>query len=155
MSMQCVTNYEWLGLGCIEYKPVHRQSLWRSRNRQKPAGFAKTDPARDPPAPPALSSKLLGARFPLYRSQILQENTRWKALAEIYTMHSFAPLSILKISSIFQFSEMFANFARMLLNFRQIYYFSPQISWTSAGISGNPRELLRFSRICSEILIFF
>ena len=38
-----------------------------------------------------LSSKLLGARFPLYRSQILQENTRWKALAEIYTMHSFAP----------------------------------------------------------------
>ena len=26
-----------------------------------------------------LSSKLLGARFPLYRSQILQENTRWKA----------------------------------------------------------------------------
>ena len=38
-----------------------------------------------------LSSKLVGARFPLYRSQILQENTRWKALAEIYTMHSFAP----------------------------------------------------------------
>ena len=25
-----------------------------------------------------LSSKLVGARFPLYRSQILQENTRWK-----------------------------------------------------------------------------
>ena len=24
-------------------------------------------------------------------SQILQENMRWKALAEIYTMHSFAP----------------------------------------------------------------
>ena len=28
----------------------------------------------------------------LYRSQILQVNTRWKALAEIYTMHFFAPL---------------------------------------------------------------
>ena len=28
----------------------------------------------------------------LYRSQILQVNTRWKALAEIYTIHSFAPL---------------------------------------------------------------
>ena len=27
------------------------------------------------------------------RSQILQVNTRWKALAEIYTMHSFAPFS--------------------------------------------------------------
>ena len=27
----------------------------------------------------------------LYRSQIVQLNTRWKALAEIYTMHFFAP----------------------------------------------------------------
>ena len=31
------------------------------------------------------------ARSRLYRSHILQVNTRWKALAEIYTMHSFAP----------------------------------------------------------------
>ena len=29
----------------------------------------------------------------LYRSQILQVNMRWKALAEIYKMHSFAPFS--------------------------------------------------------------
>ena len=29
----------------------------------------------------------------LYRSQMLQVNTRWKARAEIYTMHSFAPFS--------------------------------------------------------------
>ena len=29
----------------------------------------------------------------LYRSQILEVNTRWKALAEIYTIHSFAPFS--------------------------------------------------------------
>ena len=28
----------------------------------------------------------------LYRSQVLQENMRLKALAEIYTMHSFAQL---------------------------------------------------------------
>ena len=35
---------------------------------------------------------ILAARSRLYRSQILQVNTRWKALAEIYTMHSFAPL---------------------------------------------------------------
>ena len=34
---------------------------------------------------------LAGSR--LYRSQILQVNMRWKALAEIYTMHSFAPFS--------------------------------------------------------------
>ena len=33
----------------------------------------------------------------LYRTQILQVNMRWKALAEFYTMHSFAPFSMLKI----------------------------------------------------------
>ena len=31
------------------------------------------------------------ARSRPYRSQILQVNTSWKALAEIYTMHSFTP----------------------------------------------------------------
>ena len=36
------------------------------------------------------------ARSRLYRSQILQVGMRWKALAEIYTMHSFAPFSNLK-----------------------------------------------------------
>ena len=37
------------------------------------------------------SPKLRGARSRLYRRRFLQVNTRWKALAEIYTMHSFAP----------------------------------------------------------------
>ena len=32
-----------------------------------------------------------GARSRLYRRRFLQVNIRWKALAEIYTMHSFAP----------------------------------------------------------------
>ena len=36
------------------------------------------------------------ARSRLYRNQILQENMRWKALAKIYTMHSFAPFSTVK-----------------------------------------------------------
>ena len=36
------------------------------------------------------------ARFQLYRNKILQEHTRWKALAEIYAMHSFAPFSNLE-----------------------------------------------------------
>ena len=40
----------------------------------------------------ARSGKLDRARSRLYRSQILQENMRLKALAEIYTMHSFAQL---------------------------------------------------------------
>ena len=54
--------------------------------------------------------KLCTARSRLYRSQILQANTRWKALAEVYTMYSVAlrctafgihnrkPLSNLKFS---------------------------------------------------------
>ena len=37
--------------------------------------------------------KLRGARSRLYRRRFLQVNTHWKALAEIYTMHSFAPFS--------------------------------------------------------------
>ena len=43
--------------------------------------------------------KLRGARSRLYRRRFLQVNTRWKALAEIYTMHSFAPFSNLNFSS--------------------------------------------------------
>ena len=35
---------------------------------------------------------IVAARSRLYRSEFLQVNTRWKALAEVYTMHSFAPL---------------------------------------------------------------
>ena len=38
------------------------------------------------------SGKLHRARSRLYRGQNLQENMRLKALAEIYTMHSFALL---------------------------------------------------------------
>ena len=39
----------------------------------------------------ARTVELFRARSRLYRSQNLQVNTRWKALAEIYKMHSFAP----------------------------------------------------------------
>ena len=38
------------------------------------------------------SGKLYRARSRLYRNEILQVNMRLKALAEIYTMHSFALL---------------------------------------------------------------
>ena len=37
------------------------------------------------------SGQLYKARCRLYRSHNLQVNTRWKAVAEIYTTHSFAP----------------------------------------------------------------
>ena len=39
------------------------------------------------------AGKLYRARSRLYRRRFLQVNPRWKALAEIYTMHSFAPFS--------------------------------------------------------------
>ena len=39
------------------------------------------------------AGKLDRARPRLYRTQFLQINICWKALAEIYTMHSFAPFS--------------------------------------------------------------
>ena len=45
------------------------------------------------------SPKLREARSRLYRRRSLQVNTRWKALAAIYTMHSFAPFFNLKISA--------------------------------------------------------
>ena len=45
------------------------------------------------------NNTLFRARSRLYRRQILQVNTRWKALDEIYTMHSFAPFFKLKISA--------------------------------------------------------
>ena len=41
------------------------------------------------------SGKLDRDRSRLYRGQILQVNVRLKALAEIYTMHSFAQLSVI------------------------------------------------------------
>ena len=58
--------------------------------------------------------KLRGARSRLYRRRFLQVNTRWKALAEIYTMHSFAPFSNMKcfvniLRSIFNFANNLAN----------------------------------------------
>ena len=42
--------------------------------------------------PRARTCELHRARSRLYRSKLLQENMRLKALAEIYTMHSFAQL---------------------------------------------------------------
>ena len=97
-----------------------------SRNSRKPSSRSRlheisllspTDIAallsrrpREPPAEAALecrSGKLDRARSRLYRSQIFQENMRLKALAEIYTMHSFAQLCNLKI-----LSKISLNFAK-------------------------------------------
>ena len=67
--------------------------------------------------PRARTYELFRARSLLYRSQILQVNTRWKALAEIYTMHSFAPFSNLKL--LLKIAEICADFYKIVLNFAQ------------------------------------
>ena len=66
--------------------------------------------------------KLEGARSRLYRRRFLQVNTRWKALAEIYTMQSFAPFFNLKISA----KNRHHFFAIESLNFR-FFHFLHQI----------------------------
>ena len=62
------------------------------------------------------SGKLYRARSRLYRNKILQVNMRLKALAEIYTMHSFAQLCNLnffvKICQKFQICQKFAKVAK-------------------------------------------
>ena len=66
----------------------------------------------------ARSGKLDRARSRLYRGQILQQNMRLKALAEIYTMHSFAQLcNLIFLSKIFQ------KFAK-ICKIQQDYYYS-------------------------------
>ena len=81
--------------------------------------------------PLTLGEELQTARYRLYRSQILQQNMRWKALAEIYTMHSFAPVSNLKIFvKIYNVSE---NFARFLLIFPIFFRFLRFFSRQRAG----------------------
>ena len=61
--------------------------------------------------PRARTFELFGARSRLYRSQILQVNIGWKALAEIYTMHSFAPFSNLNVS--LKIAEIVADFDKL------------------------------------------
>ena len=61
------------------------------------------------------SGKLDRARSRLYRGQILQENMRLKALAEIYTMHSFAQLCNLIFLS--KFAKIFTKFGKIRQNF--------------------------------------
>ena len=70
---------------------------------------------------PAWSSgcgKVYRARSRLYRNEILQVNTLGKALAEICTMHSFAPFSILNFfvkncwNFCWLFIEIIAKFAK-------------------------------------------
>ena len=56
-------------------------------------------------------SKLYRARSLLYRRQILQENTRWKALDEIYKIYMPLHRSDLNISA--NFHQKFLAFSKL------------------------------------------
>ena len=56
-------------------------------------------------------SKLYRARSLLYRRQILQQNSRWKALDEIYKIYMLLHRSDLNISEIFR--QTFAIFTKI------------------------------------------
>ena len=96
----------------------------RSAHHQTRAGTHPDEPARmrwrhedlssgelgPSVSPSRRSAKLWRARSRLYRSQIFQVNMRLKALAEIYTMHSFAQLCNLNFFNILP--KVFLNFAK-------------------------------------------
>merc|ERR1712118_96852 len=90
------------------------------------------------------------ARSRLYRSQILQVNTRWKALAEIYTMHSFAPFSNLKIfvKNYCFFSAFFPKIRKICQNFAE---FSPNVTKFFRDFS----KMQHFSKIIFKMCNIF
>ena len=73
-------------------KPAKRQ-WWRSRPKTR-----RQSGTYDPGGVGWLE-KFRKARSRLYRSQILQVNTRWKALGEIYKIHMLLHRSELNISA--------------------------------------------------------
>ena len=74
-------------------------------------GMSTSPTSPTSPREPYLYRKLVGARFRLRRSEILQANTRWKALAEIYTIHTFALLCNLNL-----LSKICQNFGKVVQN---------------------------------------
>ena len=98
---------------------------------RRPAPLPSAPAARAPRAAAAVPraryycsvGQLDRARSRLYRGQILQQNMRWKALAEIYTMHSFAPFWNRSQSSNFSQKSLkclpkcLQNVCQILLNF--------------------------------------
>ena len=87
------------------------------------------------------SAGLYRARSRLYRSQILQENMRLKALAEIYTMHSFAQLCNLNFLS--KICQHFSKFCKIQPNFANKYAFE------------SSRRDLHDSLLCTALKAYF
>jgi len=104
--------FEWFGPSPIElFNPGSRTSRRRAApggSTDRAAGVAAAGKAWAQLATGC--GKLYRARSRLYRNEILQENMRLKALAEIYIMHSFAQLCNLNFKKI---ANNFAEFAKL------------------------------------------
>ena len=75
-------------------------------------------------------SKLCRARSLLYRRQILQENSRWKALDEIYKIYMLLHRSDRNISEkILKLSRIFGKF--------KFYIILPIFEWFSLNFAQN------------------
>ena len=81
--------------------------------------------------------KLRGARSLLYRRQILQVYTRWKALDEIYKISMLLHRSDLNISEIFRqfFSHFLAKFCKNSSFLNSFHWFLLRFWWNLVGIS--------------------
>ena len=89
-------------------------SIYPFGGSSQPPAHGARDGRRLPPlgrtSCTARSGKLYRARSRLYRSQILQVNIRLKALAEIYTMRSFAQLqNHIFFKKVLEFCQNFAK----------------------------------------------
>ena len=72
------------------FLPARDAAIRRARGR------AASGAARGGAAAPLDRANSTGLALGCIEAKFLQVNLRWKALAEIYTMHSFAPFSKLK-----------------------------------------------------------
>ena len=94
-SVPCLSLAESCGCGeAVRLAHLRRLhgALGPGRRPVSKAGGVTTAATAPQHAAVAGCGKLYRARSRLYRSQILQENMRLKAIAEIYTIHSFALL---------------------------------------------------------------
>ena len=70
-------------------------------------------------------SKLREARSRLYRRQMLQVNTRLKALDEIYKIYTLLDRSVFKISA--KFRQTFSHFHSFTLSFSKFHWFFQEV----------------------------
>ena len=101
----------------------------------------------------AESGQTLQGSFSAVSKPILQVNTRWKALAEIYTMHSFAPLSNLKIfvKNCWIFCCFFPKFRKFCQNFAE---FSPNLTKFFRDFS-KMQHISKIFKMCNIFLGIF